>query len=211
MNSQHLSGSEIDFGAAARPPARDRVPSTDGAASHPGRYQVALTTHHERRVLMPMEAEIINGEQLGAKEHAMDQRQKKPVYHLFIGVDIAYRSFTAASLASGAKPKRALKPFEQTAGGFEQFQKRLQASGIDPGAILVVIEGRLIGARDLIIDSAPLLAWHRADPDAAFGHAPAQHPYPLLGGYRVHTLICCGSGLPLFFLPSPANAHGAPY
>jgi hypothetical protein len=38
----------------------------------------------------------------------------------------------------------------------------------------------IIGARDLIIDSTPILAWRRAGPDAAFGHAPAQHPRPLL-------------------------------
>src|SRR5205823_6050609 len=49
------------------------------------------------------------------------------------------------------------------------------------------------------------------DPDAAFGHAPAQHPRPLLRGYRVHTLLCRGSGLPLFFLLSPANVHDAPF
>ena len=42
-------------------------------------------------------------------------------------------------------------------------------------------------------------------------HAPAQHPRPLLRGYRVHTLICRGSGLPLFFLLSPANVHDAPF
>jgi transposase len=30
-------------------------------------------------------------------------------------------------------------------------------------------------------------------------------------GFRVHTLICRGSGLPLFFLFSPANAHDAPF
>src|SRR5947208_514721 len=65
--------------------------------------------------------------------------------------------------------------------------------------VLQAIRRRLIGARDLIIDSAPILAWRRRDPDAAFGHAPAQHPRPLLLGYRVHTLICRGSGLPLFF------------
>src|SRR6266516_4653145 len=65
--------------------------------------------------------------------------------------------------------------------------------------VLQAIRGRLIGARDLIIDSAPILAWRRRDPDAAFGHAPAQHPRPRLLGYRVHTLICRGSGLPLFF------------
>ena len=70
-------------------------------------------------------------------------------------------------------------------------------------SVLTAIRTRLIGARDLIIDSAPILAWRRADPDAAFGHAPAQHPRPLLRGYRVHTLICRGSGLPLFFLLSP--------
>ncbi len=78
-------------------------------------------------------------------------------------------------------------------------------------SVLAAIRARLIGARDLIIDSAPILAWRRSDPDAAFGHAPAQHPRPLLRGYRVHTLICRGSGLPLFFLLSPANSHDAPF
>src|SRR5436305_1952371 len=77
--------------------------------------------------------------------------------------------------------------------------------------VLQALRGRLIGARDLIIDSAPILAWRRCDPDAAFGHAPAQHPRPLLRGFRVHTLIYRGSGLPLFFLLSPANSHDAPF
>jgi hypothetical protein len=40
----------------------------------------------------------------------------------------------------------------------------------------------LTRGRDLIIDSAPILAWRRADPAAAFGHAPAHHPRPLLRG-----------------------------
>jgi hypothetical protein len=69
----------------------------------------------------------------------------------------------------------------------------------------------LMGARDLIIDSAPILAWRRADHDAAYGHAPAQHPRPFLRGFLVHTLICRGSGLPLFFLLSPTNVHDAPF
>src|SRR6266566_2927723 len=63
-------------------------------------------------------------------------------------------------------------------------------------AVLQALRRRLIGARDLIIDSAPILAWRRRDPDAAFGHAPAHHPRPLLRGFRVHTLICRGSCLP---------------
>jgi hypothetical protein len=77
--------------------------------------------------------------------------------------------------------------------------------------VLEAIRWRLIGARDLIIDSAPILAWKRHDPDAAYGHAPAHHPLPLLRGFRVHTLICRGSGLSLFFLLSPANSHDAPF
>ena len=77
--------------------------------------------------------------------------------------------------------------------------------------VRTAIRRRLIGARDLIIDSAPVLAWRRSDPDAAVGHAPAQHPRPLLRGYRVHTLLCRGSGLPIFFLLSRANVHDAPF
>src|SRR2546429_1380552 len=73
--------------------------------------------------------------------------------------------------------------------------------------VLHAIRFRLIGARDLIIDSAPILAWRRRDPDAAFGHAPAHHPRPLLLGYRGHILICDGPALPLFFLLSPAHLH----
>src|SRR6266699_2488753 len=78
-------------------------------------------------------------------------------------------------------------------------------------SVLSALRRRLIGARDLIIDSAPILAWRRADPDAAVGHAPAQHARPLLRGYRVHTLLCRGSGLPIFYLLSPANVHDAPF
>ncbi len=77
--------------------------------------------------------------------------------------------------------------------------------------VLTAIQHRLIVARELIIDSAPILAWRRTDPDAAVGHAPVQHPRPLLRGYRLHTLLCRGSGLPVFFLLSPANVHDAPF
>jgi len=98
----------------------------------------------------------------------------------------------------------------------QQWKRGHQAGAPLPEALLVLsvltaLRRRLIGARDLIIDSAPILAWCRTDPDAAIGHAPAQHPRPLLRGYRVHTLLCRGSGLPLFFLLSPANVHDAPF
>src|SRR5512135_1519964 len=98
-----------------------------------------------------------------------------------------------------------------------QLCKRWQTAGAPPFETLFVltvwhaVRSGLIGARDLIIDSAPILAWRRTDPDAALGHAPAHHPRPLLRGYRVHTLLCRGSGLPVHFLVWPANAHDAPF
>jgi transposase len=98
----------------------------------------------------------------------------------------------------------------------QQWKRAARAGAPGPEALFVLsvltaIRRRLIGAHDLIIDSAPILAWRRKDPDAAVGHAPAQHPRPLLRGYRVHTLLCRGSGLPIFFLLSPANVHDAPF
>jgi transposase len=98
-----------------------------------------------------------------------------------------------------------------------QQSKRLRAAGAPPSErlfVLLVRAGLWMGvtrARDLIIDSAPILAWRRTDPDAALGHAPAHHPRPLLLGYRLHTLLCRGTGLPLLFQLSRANVHDAPF
>ena len=98
-----------------------------------------------------------------------------------------------------------------------QQAKRLRAAGAPSSEMLFVLLVRaglwmgLTHGRDLIIDSGPILAWRRADPDAAFGHAPAHHPRPLLCGYRLHPLLCRGTGLPLLCLLSPANVHDAPF
>lgn len=95
--------------------------------------------------------------------------------------------------------------------------KRAQQMGAPPAETLFVVlvqlarQTRLVGGRDVVVDSAPILAWRRTDPDAAVGHAPHHHARPLLRGYRVHTLLCRGSGLPRLFLLSPANVHDAPF
>ena len=54
----------------------------------------------------------------------------------------------------------------------QQCKRGRQAGAPLPEALFVLtvltaLRHRLIGARDLIIDSVPILAWHRADPDAA--------------------------------------------
>jgi hypothetical protein len=98
-----------------------------------------------------------------------------------------------------------------------QQSKRLRAAGAPPSEMLFMLLVRaglwmgLTRGRDLIIDSDPIPAWRRTDPDAAVGHAPAHHPRPLLLGSRVHTLLCRGTGLPLLFRLSTAKVHDAPY
>lgn len=95
--------------------------------------------------------------------------------------------------------------------------KRLHAAGAPPCELLFILLVRaalasgLSRGRDLIIDSAPILAWRRSDPDAASGHAPAHHPTAFLWGFRAHTVLCRGTGLPLFCIVAPANAHDAPF
>lgn len=69
----------------------------------------------------------------------MEQKNTKRNYRLFVGVDIAYRDFTA-SLIQEAKTTREPHPYPQTAPGFERFQKRLEESGIPPSDTLVVME-----------------------------------------------------------------------
>jgi hypothetical protein len=71
--------------------------------------------------------------------------------------------------------------------------------------VLTALRRRLMSARDLIIDSVPILAWRRADPDAAFGHAPAQHPHPLstsaIASIRSSVVAPACLSFSFFFLP----------
>jgi transposase len=70
----------------------------------------------------------------------LEQRSTKRNYRLCVGVDIASRDFTAASIVPEAKPTREPHPYEQTAHGCERFQKRLQESGVPALETLVVME-----------------------------------------------------------------------
>ena len=98
-----------------------------------------------------------------------------------------------------------------------QQWKRAHAAGAPVYELLFVtvvreaVARRIIGLRDLIVDSAPILAWRRGDPDATVGHAPAHHPRPFLRGFRVHTVLCRGSGLPVMFRVAAAGPHDGPF
>ena len=88
---------------------------------------------------MPKEAEPEAVGETDEKESTMEQKNTKRSYQLFVGVDIAYRDFTA-SLVQGAKTTQEPYPYPQTVPGFERFKKRLEESGVPPPDTLVVME-----------------------------------------------------------------------
>jgi hypothetical protein len=123
-------------------------------------------------------------------------------------------AWPALALACGLPTDASGRPCVPSAA---QHCRRCAQSGAPVAEMLLVVVVRLachlqlLSGRDLSIDSAPILAWRRRDPDAALGQAPHHHARPLLLGYRVHTLLCRGSGLPLLFFLTPANSHDAPF
>jgi transposase len=62
-----------------------------------------------------------------------------PQYRLFVGVDIAAKTLTAAWQAPGGAPGRPLI-LEQSPAGFARLQAHLRAGGVEPAATLVVME-----------------------------------------------------------------------
>ncbi len=81
--------------------------------------------------------------------------------------------------------------------------------------VLVVLQAlrrRLIGAHDLIIDSAPILAWRRRDPDAA----DLAYSRSLSSSTAREAFVCTRSSVAVLaclssFCSLPAFAHDAPF
>lgn len=61
------------------------------------------------------------------------------LYQLFVGVDIAAASFTAAWMFSDSTPERA-RSFSQTPEGFAAFQAALASTGVEPAKTLILLE-----------------------------------------------------------------------
>jgi len=95
-----------------------------------------------------------------------------------------------------------------------QYSRRLQALGLLPYfLIFIALVAALLGMGlikgwDLIIDSSLLAAWYQDDPDAAWSWPSAWKGRVF--GYKVHTILCRWSYLPLFFVVTPANRHDGP-
>jgi hypothetical protein len=95
-----------------------------------------------------------------------------------------------------------------------QYSRRLRNLGLLPyflifvALVIVLLRMGLIKGWDLIIDSSLLAAWYHQDPDATWSW-----PTPWKGsvfGYKVHTILCRWSYLPIFFVVTPANCSDGP-
>ena len=92
-----------------------------------------------------------------------------------------------------------------------QYARRLKTLGVLPyflifiALVAALLKLGAIKGWDLIIDSSLLAAWYHQDPDAAWSW-PSKRKGRVFG-YKVHTIICRCSYLPLFFVVTPANCN----
>src|SRR5438105_14460872 len=221
-----MSVSVVDHQAAVQPPSYQRAQAKQRPALHINALVLVKTLHllvwcrlavilAHRRCPPPLPAGPGGARRTYSEESLLLISLLRTLWRLsYQDMHDWLKSWPALALACGLPLNKEGQP--RIPSKSQQCKRRHTAGAPVHESLFVLTVGqairrRLIGARDLIIDSAPILAWRRSDPDAAYGHAPAHHPRPLLRGFRVHTLICRGSGLPLLFLLSPANPHDAPF
>jgi hypothetical protein len=112
-----------------------------------------------------------------------------------------FRAQPAAAQAAGLPPGRSLS--------VGQYWERRRALGALPFWVLFIgmvgqlLRLGLIEGSDLILDGTTLQAWFHQDPEAGWSF-----PKPWKGstwGYKVHTVLCRWSQLPVMFLVTSAN------
>ena len=69
----------------------------------------------------------------------MLQATNRPAYLLYVGIDVAASTFTAASTTDEPSRERA-RTFDQTSEGFVALQDQLRATGVLPAQTLIVVE-----------------------------------------------------------------------
>ena len=114
-----------------------------------------------------------------------------------------FRAHPEAARAAGFPPGRVIS--------VGQYWERRRALGLLPfwflfvGLVWQVTRMGVIQGRDMILDATTQKAWFHEDSDAGWSF-----PKPWQGsvwGYKVHTLLCRWSALPVMFLVTPANAQ----
>ena len=165
----------------------------------------------------------ISGRWRPALAEAKGRRGPKPVYSnesvmLVALVQVAWQmGYEEVIDYFRAHPRAA-----QTAGfpagrviSIGHYWDRRRAIGVMPFWFLFIgFVGQLvylgvIKGTDVILDSTTLQAWFRGDPDARWSF-----PKPWKGsiwGYKVHTLLCRWSQLPVMFLVTPAHRQDSPF
>ena len=117
-----------------------------------------------------------------------------------------FRAHPGAALAAGFADGRVVS--------IGQYWERRRALGLWPfwffflGMVWQLIGMKIIHGVDVVLDSTTQQAWYHDDPDAAWSF-----PKPWKNstwGYKVHTLLCRWSELPVMFLVTPANRHDGP-
>ena len=112
-----------------------------------------------------------------------------------------FRAHPEAAQAAGFPSGRVI--------GVSQYWERRRALGIFPfwfffvAMVWQVIRLGVIKGTDVILDGTTLRIWFHDDPEADWSF-----PKPWKGsvwGYKVHTLLCRWSQLPILFLITPAN------
>lgn len=118
-----------------------------------------------------------------------------------------FRSHPQAAQLAGFAPGRVIS--------IGHYWERRRAIGVMPFWFLFIgFVGQLVylgvvKGTDVILDATTLKAWFRVDPEADWSF-----PKPWKGsvwGYKVHTLVCRWSQLPIMFLVTPANRQDSPF
>jgi hypothetical protein len=89
-----------------------------------------------------------------------------------------------------------------------QYSRRLRDLGLLPYFLIFVALVTALLRLGLIIDSSLLAAWYHDDPGAAWSWPSAWKGRVF--GYKVHTILCRWSYLPLLFVVTPANCNDGP-
>ncbi len=172
----------VNEAAPVPPPAYHRAQARLGPALHIDALTLVNTLHlltlcrlavrlAHRRCPPPLPAGL--GERLAhtAMSRCCSSRSYAPVFRLsYRDMRDWLRDWPALALACGLPLGKDGRPRIPCAS--QQCKRGNRAGAPRPVALFVLtvltaLRGRLMSACDLIIDSVPILAWRRADPDAA--------------------------------------------